>query len=77
MEYNEDGIWSGRPAGRIIVMTLQEMRERKKERGLTNEMIAGRSGVPLGTVQKIFAGITKITPVGHHAGAGARAEPCA
>ncbi len=47
------------PAGRIIVMTLQEMRERKKERGLTNEMIAERSGVPLGTVQKIFAGITK------------------
>ena len=40
-------------------MTLQEMRERKKSLGYTNEMIAEKTGVPLGTVQKIFAGITK------------------
>lgn len=40
-------------------MTIQEMIERKRELGLTNEIIAQRSGVPLGTVQKIFAGLTK------------------
>ena len=36
-------------------MTIQEMRERKKELGYTNEAIAQMTGVPLGTVQKIFA----------------------
>ena len=35
------------------------MKERKKELGLTNEMISERSGVPLGTVQKIFSGHTE------------------
>ena len=40
-------------------MTISEMKERKREMGLTNEMIAQRSGVPLGTVQKVFAGTTK------------------
>ena len=40
-------------------MTLQEMKDRKRELGLSNERIAQLSGVPLGTVQKIFAGITK------------------
>ena len=40
-------------------MTLQEMKKRKKELGLSNERIAKLSGVPIGTVQKIFAGITK------------------
>ena len=40
-------------------MTLQEMKERKRELGYTNEIIAEKSGVPLGTVQKIFAGQTK------------------
>ena len=40
-------------------MTIQEMRERKKELGYTNEAIAQMTGVPLGTVQKIFAGFTK------------------
>jgi Uma2 family endonuclease len=39
-------------------MTVQEMRERKKQLGYTNEMISDRSGVPLGTVQKIFSGET-------------------
>ena len=34
------------------------MRERKRELGYTNQMIADRSGVPLSTVQKIFAGAT-------------------
>lgn len=40
-------------------MTIDEMKKRKGELGLTNEMLAEQSGVPLGTVQKIFAGITK------------------
>ena len=40
-------------------MTIEQMKERKIELGLTCEMIAEASGVPLGTVQKIFGGITK------------------
>lgn len=39
-------------------MTIEEMRRRKKELGYTNEQISEMSGVPLGTVQKIFAGVT-------------------
>ncbi len=39
-------------------MTVEEMRKRKKELGYTNEMISEWSGVPLGTVQKIFSGVT-------------------
>lgn len=40
-------------------MTIEEMRERKKEMGLSYEQIATRSGLPLGTVQKVLGGITK------------------
>ena len=40
-------------------MTIEQMRRIKEEEGYTNEMIAKKSGVPLGTVQKIFAGVTK------------------
>ena len=39
-------------------MTLEQMKARKKELGLSNKEISRRSGVPLGTVQKIFGGIT-------------------
>ena len=39
-------------------MTLDEMRRMKSELGLTNEQVAMLSGVPLGTVQKVFAGVT-------------------
>lgn len=39
-------------------MTIEEMKQRKKELGYTNEQISEMSGVPLGTVQKIFAGVT-------------------
>lgn len=35
-------------------MNIQEMKEKKKEKGYTNEQIAELSGVPLGTVQKIL-----------------------
>ena len=40
-------------------MTIQEMKRKKTELGLTNEMLAESSGIPLGTVQKIMSGITK------------------
>lgn len=39
-------------------MKISELKERKRELGYTNQMIANISGVPLGTVQKIFAGVT-------------------
>lgn len=39
-------------------MTIQEMRQKKKELGYTNEMVSELSGIPLGTVQKVFAGVT-------------------
>ncbi len=40
-------------------MNLSEMKARKKELGLSNKEISKRSGVPLGTVQKIFGGVTE------------------
>ena len=40
-------------------MTIEEMKARKAELGYTNEAVSRLSGVPLGTVQKIFAGETK------------------
>lgn len=40
-------------------MTLEEMKQKKKEYGYTYEQIANLSGVPLGTVQKIFGGVTE------------------
>lgn len=39
-------------------MTVEEMRKRKLEKGYTYAQIAKLSGVPLGTVQKIFSGET-------------------
>lgn len=40
-------------------MTIDEMRDRKTELGYTNEKLAELSGVPLSTVQKVFAGISR------------------
>ena len=40
-------------------MTVEELKERKKELGYTNERIAQLADVPLSTVQKFFAGTTK------------------
>ena len=40
-------------------MTLQEIREKKRQLGYTNEMMANLSGIPLSTVQKIMGNITK------------------
>lgn len=41
------------------MMTVKELKKRKKELGYTNAMVSERSGVPLGTVQKILSGATK------------------
>ena len=38
---------------------LDDLKKRKQRLGLTNEELAEKSGVPLGTVQKIMSGITK------------------
>ena len=40
-------------------MTMEEIHQKKKELAYSNEMIAEKSDVPLGTVQKIFAGQTE------------------
>ena len=43
----------------VADMTIEEMKARKIELGYSYEQIAEYSGVPVGTVQKIFGGITK------------------
>ena len=43
----------------VAMMTIEQMRFRKTVLGLTNEDLAKKSGLPLGTVQKVLAGITK------------------
>lgn len=40
-------------------MTIQEMKEKKREKGYTYAQMAKLSGVPLGTIQKIFSGETE------------------
>ena len=40
-------------------MTIEEMKRRKQELGYSNEQISQLSGVPLGTIIKIFGGTTK------------------
>ena len=40
-------------------MTIEEMKKRKREFGYTYKQISKLSNVPLGTVQKIFAGVTE------------------
>lgn len=44
---------------RGIPMTIEEIRKKKIEQGYSNEQLSELSGVPLGTVQKIVAGVTK------------------
>lgn len=41
-------------------MTINEMKEKKKEKGYSYAKIAELSGVPLGTVQKIFLGKQRV-----------------
>lgn len=40
-------------------MTIQEMKERKRELGYSYEQIADLAGIPCSTVQKIFGGTTR------------------
>ena len=40
-------------------MTIEEMRQRKRELGYTYAQLAEISGVPLGTVQRVLTGQTK------------------
>lgn len=40
-------------------MTIEEMKKKKEEFGFSCERISELSGVPIGTVQKIFGGITR------------------
>ena len=40
-------------------MTIDEIREKKRILGYSNETLSRISGVPLGTVQKVLAGVTK------------------
>lgn len=44
---------------KAVSMTLEEMRKKKREYGFTNEQISDYIGVPLATVQKIFAGVAE------------------
>ena len=37
-------------------MTIEEMKDKKKEKGYSYEQMADLSGIPLGTIQKIFSG---------------------
>lgn len=39
-------------------MGIEYIKKAKKEKGLTNEELSNRSGVPLGTVNKILSGHT-------------------
>ena len=41
------------------MMNLEKMKQRKKDLHLTNQELSERSGVPLGTINKIFSGATK------------------
>ncbi|MCC8046229.1 MAG: Uma2 family endonuclease [Clostridiales bacterium] len=40
-------------------MTIEEMREKKREMGYSYEQIAELAGLPVGTVQKVLGGFTK------------------
>lgn len=40
-------------------MTLEEIKQKKKEMGLSNVKLAELSGIPLGTIQKVFSGATE------------------
>ena len=44
---------------RRLIMDIAELKKRKIDLGFTNQMVANISGVPLGTVQKIFGNVTK------------------
>ena len=39
-------------------MTIEELKERKRQKGYTYAQMSELSGVPVGTIQKIFTGET-------------------
>ena len=41
-----------------MIMTLQDIKDLKKQLGLTNAHLAALSGVPLSTVQKVLGNTT-------------------
>ena len=51
-------IRNGYSFGKELPMTLEEMKARKRELGYSNEQLSHLSGVPLGTIIKIFGGAT-------------------
>lgn len=44
---------------RRLAMTIEEIKRKKKELGLTSLMISEASDIPLSTIQKIISGVTK------------------
>ena len=40
-------------------MNIEDLKRRKQEKGYTFDQLSELSGVPLGTIQKIFTGETK------------------
>ena len=40
-------------------MDIEDLKQMKKQAGLTNQEIADLSGIPVSTVNKIFSGATK------------------
>jgi transcriptional regulator with XRE-family HTH domain len=43
----------------VIFLGLEKLNDFKKKSGMTSEQLSEKSGVPLGTLSKILAGITK------------------
>lgn len=50
----------GRVIWREEVMTIEEMKQKKLQKGYSYAQLSDWSGVPLGTVQKIFRGRRRI-----------------
>ena len=49
-------------------MDISDLKRMKKEAGLTNADIAGLSGIPVSTVNKIFSGATQKPPLRYTSG---------
>jgi len=49
----------GYEGAEVTVVTIEEMRERKRELGYSYEKIAELADLPVGTVQKVLGGFTK------------------
>lgn len=56
---NSPGSWFFPTLCGGAVMTIEEMKERKRELGYSYEQLAKLAGIPCSTVQKIFGGTTR------------------